>query len=156
WVRRENHDASHRSTGVVSRAGPGAAAVRCQEAARAGPRPGPGPPGVQESHTGDFPRGGGRSHEHRRNASLVARSSQEMEAEEGEMNQAFEERARALGEDPSRREALRRVGSVLGAALLASFGLKTAWGACPSGKTPCSGKCVSLQTDDKNCGSCGI
>jgi hypothetical protein len=26
---------------------------------------------------------------------------------------------------------------------------------CPSGKTSCSGKCVDLQTDFSNCGSCG-
>jgi Stigma-specific protein, Stig1 len=71
------------------------------------------------------------------------------------MNEAFDELAKALAEDVSRREALRRVGGVLAGTLLASFGLKTAWGACPQGKTLCSGKCVNLQTDDKNCGSCG-
>src|SRR5262245_8491588 len=81
--------------------------------------------------------------------------------EERTMNQAVDELAKALAEDVSRREALRRVGSVLAGALLAATGLGSAWGqgrrggggggggggGCPSGQSKCKGKCVTLQTD---------
>jgi Stigma-specific protein, Stig1 len=84
------------------------------------------------------------------------------------MNHAFDELAKALAEDVSRREALRRVGTGLAGALLAAAGLSSAWGqgrgggggggggskGCPSGQTKCKGTCVNLQTDSKNCGSC--
>src|SRR5262245_44992354 len=86
--------------------------------------------------------------------------------EERAMNETFDELAKVLAEDVSRREALRRVGSVLAGALLAATGLGSASGqgrggggggskGCPSGQTKCKGKCVNLQSDSQNCGSCG-
>jgi hypothetical protein len=85
------------------------------------------------------------------------------------MEHQFDELAKALAEGMSRREALRRVGSVLTGALLTAAGLGSAWGqgrrggggggggggGCPSGQTKCKGTCVNLQTNSQNCGSCG-
>jgi Stigma-specific protein, Stig1 len=68
---------------------------------------------------------------------------------------AFDEMAKALAEGVPRREALRRLGSGLATTLLASLGVERAWAACPPGTTLCGRKCVNLQTDRKNCGSCG-
>src|SRR5438876_1139063 len=68
----------------------------------------------------------------------------------------FDELAKGLAQGLSRREALRRLGTGLGAAALASLGVVApALAACPKGQTSCSGVCVNPSTDPKNCGKCG-
>jgi hypothetical protein len=49
-------------------------------------------------------------------------------SEEGAMTHSFDELAKALAGEISRRETLRRLGGVLVGALLVSLGLKPAWG----------------------------
>ncbi len=53
----------------------------------------------------------------------------------------------------SRGKALRWMGSALVGAALASVP-GVAWAACPEGQTRCGERCVSLQTDERHCGSC--
>jgi hypothetical protein len=73
--------------------------------------------------------------------------------EEG--GRAFDNLARAMADEVPRREALRRLGAGLIATFLASLGARPASAACPPGTSPCGRRCVNLQTDRNNCGSCG-
>src|SRR5262245_7152818 len=70
----------------------------------------------------------------------------------------FDALARDVADGLTRREAMRRLGVGLGTAVLASVGVAApalAGPNCPKGQTNCSGTCVNLSTDAKNCGACG-
>ncbi len=80
------------------------------------------------------------------------------------MNRRFDELTRSLARSVTRRKALRRLGTGLAGALLASLGLPPrAWADktcatnadCGTGHLCCSGVCVSAG-DNNNCGGCGV
>ena len=71
--------------------------------------------------------------------------------------QRFDDLARALSKQSTRRSVLRRsAGITFGGALVRTSVRPTAaQGTCDEGLTGCDGACVDLSSDLKNCGDCG-